>query len=82
MGHEPRNPAPVVCFAARYGKLGRSETDVWAAEGSSSSLGAWNDAAEPGVLRSVARLRLCRAACGLHHSLLVSEVVGKRTGGG
>ena len=33
---------------------------------------------EPGLVRSVSRLRIAAVACGLHHSLLVTEVTGRR----
>eukprot|EP00435_Cladocopium_sp_Y103_P021842 s764_g5.t1 len=55
--------------AQQFGKLGRSDAGITA---------TFDGCDEPGLLRSVARLRLARVACGLHHSLLVTEVSGRR----
>eukprot|EP00438_Fugacium_kawagutii_P002184 Skav228818 [mRNA] locus=scaffold359:391483:427252:+ [translate_table: standard] len=58
----------------KFGKLGRSDAGITSR--------ALDGCDEPGLLRSVARLRLARVACGLHHSLLVTDVTGKRSSWG
>ncbi|CAE6909572.1 HERC2 [Symbiodinium natans] len=59
--------------SAHYGKLGRLDPPKqW------SSAPMVEEPAEPGVIRSLARLRISKASCGLHHTLLATEVRRRR----
>lgn len=58
--------------SAHYGKLGRLDPpQKW-------STPILPEPCEPGIIRSLARLRISKAACGLHHTLLATEVRRRR----
>eukprot|EP00931_Biecheleriopsis_adriatica_P045414 TRINITY_DN26011_c0_g1_i1.p1 TRINITY_DN26011_c0_g1~~TRINITY_DN26011_c0_g1_i1.p1 ORF type:complete len:1850 (+),score=391.79 TRINITY_DN26011_c0_g1_i1:34-5583(+) len=63
--------------SAQFGQLGRSDPPrSWAtAPGAAQVVDA-----QPSIIGSLARLRIMRAACGLHHTVLVSEVFSRKQG--
>jgi len=65
--------------AAQYGQLGASQPPKTfspppACESRDISAGVTTHQHQPTLIQSVSRLHIMKAACGLHHSLLVSEV--------